>query len=122
MFFLPYRAIEIMEGRVLVHLVGDLEVDLLGIIFPLAVTEEEGNLHKPQAEDDQFLNMSSRFQGGNPKLLLNSEIADNIATLKSNLQDLTQEGAQVLIRGNNSNQTTFYPQENAGIQTMSNSN
>lgn len=122
MFFLLYRAIEIMEGRVLVHLVGGLEVDLLGIIFPLAVTEEEGNLHKPQAEDDQFLNMSSRFQGGNPKLLLNSEIADNIATLKSNLQDLTPEGAQVLIRGNNSNQTTFYPQENAGIQTMSNSN
>jgi hypothetical protein len=49
---------------------------------------------------------------------LNSEIADSIATLKSNLQDLTPEGAQVLIRGNNSNQATFYPQENAGIQTM----
>jgi hypothetical protein len=58
------------------------------------------------------------FQGGNPKLLLNSEIADSIATLKSHLQDLTPEGAQVLIRGNNSNQATFYPQENAGIQTM----
>lgn len=102
----------------LVHLVGGLEVDLLGIIFPLAVTEEKGNLHKPQAEEDQFHNMSIRFQGGLPKLLLNSEIADSIATLKSNLQDLTPEGAQVLIRGNNSNQATFYPQENAGIQTM----
>ena len=117
-FFLFYRTIEIMEGRVLVHLVGGLEVDLLGIIFPLAVTEAEGNLHKPQAEEDQFHNMSIRFQGGNPKLLLNSEIADSIATLKSHLQDLTPEGAQVLIRGNNSNQATFYPQENAGIQTM----
>lgn len=121
-YFLFYRAIEIMGGRVLVLLVGDLELDPRGIVFPLTVTEEEDNLHKPQAEEDQTLNMSIRFQGGNLRSLLNSEIADSIATLKSNLQELTPEGGQVLIRGSNFNQTTFYPQEGAGIQTMYNRN
>lgn len=121
-YFLFYRAIEIMGGRVLVLLVGDLELDPRGTVFPLTVTEEEDNLHKPQAEEDQTLNMSIRFQGGNLRSLLNSEIADNIATLKSNLQELTPEGGQVLIRGSNFNRTTFYPQEDAGIQTMYNRN